>query len=158
MYNSIDQLIEQDFLVETESVLRLADPVFAVWLNVEPDRRDPLAAIGNEEGYHLVLGPPTTVESVSVNRDEAVADGQAQAAQVIESAPAAFRDGLYRDRTLRVQAGETEVDVLRPVVPAVLAGGLIGLTAAAVAAVRRHRNRRITCDSDQSSQKVQRRG
>lgn len=56
VYNSINQLIDQDFLIETEAVLRLADPVFAVWLNVEPDRRDPLTAIGNPDALRRILG------------------------------------------------------------------------------------------------------
>ena len=55
VYNSINQLIDQDFLVETESVLRLADPVFGVWLNIEPDRRDPLTAIGNPDALRRIL-------------------------------------------------------------------------------------------------------
>jgi hypothetical protein len=41
VYDSINKLIDEDFLLESSGVLRLADPVFAGWLNVEPDRRDP---------------------------------------------------------------------------------------------------------------------
>lgn len=55
VYNSINQLIAHDFLVEAEGTLRLADPVFAVWLNVEPDRRDPLTAIGNPDALRRIL-------------------------------------------------------------------------------------------------------
>jgi hypothetical protein len=40
-------LIREDFVAENDRTLRLTDPVFAVWLNVENDRRDPLAVIGN---------------------------------------------------------------------------------------------------------------
>jgi hypothetical protein len=55
VYNSINHLLDRDFLLEAEGTLRLADPVFAVWLNVEPDRRDPLAAIGNPEALRRLL-------------------------------------------------------------------------------------------------------
>jgi hypothetical protein len=55
VYNSINHLIDHDFLVEADGTLRLADPVFAVWLNVEPDRRDPLTAIGNPGALRRLL-------------------------------------------------------------------------------------------------------
>ena len=47
VYDSINRLIDEDVLIEADGALRLADPVLAVWLNVEQDRRDPLAALGN---------------------------------------------------------------------------------------------------------------
>jgi hypothetical protein len=55
VYNSINHLIDHDFLLEAEGTLCLADPVFAVWLNVEPDRRDPLTAIGNPDALRRIL-------------------------------------------------------------------------------------------------------
>ena len=36
-------------------MLRLSDPIFAAWLNVEPDRRDPLATIGNPDALRRLL-------------------------------------------------------------------------------------------------------
>lgn len=54
-YSAINQLIDTDFILETDGVLRLSDPVFAVWLNVEPDRRDPLAAMGNPDALRRLL-------------------------------------------------------------------------------------------------------
>ena len=54
-YSAINHLIDADFILEAEGVLRLSDPVFAVWLNVEPDRRDPLAAIGNPDALRRLL-------------------------------------------------------------------------------------------------------
>jgi len=55
VYNSINELIDEDFLLESEGVLRLADPVFAIWLNVEQDRRDPLTSIGNPDALRRLL-------------------------------------------------------------------------------------------------------
>ncbi|MBI4492840.1 MAG: AAA family ATPase [Chloroflexi bacterium] len=55
VYSSIRQLVDEDFLLEAGGMLRLADPVFAVWLNVEPDRRDPLAALGNRDALRRLL-------------------------------------------------------------------------------------------------------
>jgi hypothetical protein len=54
-YTAINQLIDSDFILEAEGELRLSDPVFAVWLNVEPDRRDPLAALGNPDALRRLL-------------------------------------------------------------------------------------------------------
>lgn len=55
VYQSINELIDEDFLIESEGVLRLADPVFATWLNVEPDRRDPLTSLGNPQALQRLL-------------------------------------------------------------------------------------------------------
>jgi hypothetical protein len=55
VYKSINLLIDHDFVLEAEGMLRLADPVFAVWLNVETDRRDPLTAIGNPDALRRLL-------------------------------------------------------------------------------------------------------
>ncbi|TAK20250.1 MAG: ATP-binding protein [Chloroflexota bacterium] len=44
VYDAVSALIAEDFVVESGGLLRLGDPVFAVWLNVEDDRQDPLAA------------------------------------------------------------------------------------------------------------------
>ena len=55
VYHSINELIDEDFLMESEGVLRFADPVFASWLNVEPDRRDPLTSLGNPQALQRLL-------------------------------------------------------------------------------------------------------
>ncbi|MGI8913244.1 MAG: AAA family ATPase [Chloroflexota bacterium] len=55
IYSAINHLIDADFILEAEGVLRLADPVFAVWLNVEQDRRDPLGSIGNPQALRRLL-------------------------------------------------------------------------------------------------------
>lgn len=55
VYLSINELIDEDFLVEGDGALRLADPVFATWLNVEPDRRDPLTSLGNPQALQRLL-------------------------------------------------------------------------------------------------------
>jgi hypothetical protein len=47
VYRGVNALISEDVLLESDGHLRLSDPVFAVWLNVEEDRRDPLGALGN---------------------------------------------------------------------------------------------------------------
>lgn len=55
IYRTINWLIDTDFLIETDGMLHLADPIFAVWLNVEPDRRDPLSALGQPEALRRLL-------------------------------------------------------------------------------------------------------
>jgi hypothetical protein len=54
-YRMINRLSDTDFLFEMEGVLRLADPVFGVWLKVEPGRRDPLATLGQPEALRRLL-------------------------------------------------------------------------------------------------------
>lgn len=47
VYDATRALIDADFLREEGGLLELADPVFALWLVVEPERRDPDAAFRN---------------------------------------------------------------------------------------------------------------
>jgi hypothetical protein len=55
VYNAINHLIDTDLLAERDGQLALIDPTFAVWLNVEQDRRDPLTAIGNPDALRRLL-------------------------------------------------------------------------------------------------------
>jgi hypothetical protein len=55
VYHSINELIDEDFLIESDGALHLNDPVFATWLNVEPDRRDPLTSLGNPQALQRLL-------------------------------------------------------------------------------------------------------
>ncbi len=45
VHRAINRLIENDFVGEEDGTLTLFDPVFALWLTVEPTRRDPEAAL-----------------------------------------------------------------------------------------------------------------
>jgi hypothetical protein len=55
VYHSINELLDEDFLIEGDGALRLTDPVFATWLNVEPDRRDPLTSLGIPQALQRIL-------------------------------------------------------------------------------------------------------
>ena len=55
IYRAINRLIENDFIVESEGLLSLFDPVFAVWLTVEPARRDPAAAMADPSIRRLLV-------------------------------------------------------------------------------------------------------
>ena len=52
---TINDLAQEDFIVQNDGLLRLSDPVFAIWLNVEHDRRDPLALIGQAGAVQRVI-------------------------------------------------------------------------------------------------------
>lgn len=55
IHNAINLLIDTDFLRETGGVLDMPDPVFALWLTVEPERRDPDAALRHPRAVRRLL-------------------------------------------------------------------------------------------------------
>lgn len=54
VHRAINRLIENDFVGEEDGTLTLLDPVFALWLTVEPTRRDPEAALDPKVVKRLV--------------------------------------------------------------------------------------------------------
>lgn len=55
IHNAVNSLIDTDFLREEAGVLTPLDPVFALWLNLEPVRRDPDAALSNPPALRRLL-------------------------------------------------------------------------------------------------------
>jgi hypothetical protein len=55
VYRAANRLIDTDFLQEAEGQLTLLDPVFRLWLLLEPARRDPDAALGNPDALRRML-------------------------------------------------------------------------------------------------------
>ncbi|HZT08908.1 MAG TPA: hypothetical protein VFC51_17930 [Chloroflexota bacterium] len=49
IYTAISHLIDTDYLQENAGLLSFLDPVFAFWLAVEPERRNPAASLGNPQ-------------------------------------------------------------------------------------------------------------
>lgn len=54
IHRAINRLIEHDFVSEEDGVLTLLDPVFALWLTIEPTRRDPEAALDRQAIRRLI--------------------------------------------------------------------------------------------------------
>lgn len=55
IYRAVNQLIENDFLIDHEGLITLIDPVLALWLALEPARRDPDAALGDPTALRRLL-------------------------------------------------------------------------------------------------------
>lgn len=55
VYRAINRLIDTDFLGEEDGRLELLDPVFALWLALEPTRRDPHNAVQNPQSRQRLL-------------------------------------------------------------------------------------------------------
>lgn len=55
VYRAINRLIENDFLREEGDRLVMLDPVFSLWLALEPARRDPQGALGNPRALQRLL-------------------------------------------------------------------------------------------------------
>lgn len=49
IYTAINHLIDTDYLQENAGLLSFLDPVFAFWLAVEPERRNPASSLGNPQ-------------------------------------------------------------------------------------------------------------
>jgi hypothetical protein len=52
---AINRLIDTDFLQEEGGLLSLLDPVFALWLRIEPARRDPVTGLADQRGFQKLL-------------------------------------------------------------------------------------------------------
>lgn len=55
VYRAINRLIDRDFLREEGGLVVLLDPVFALWLALEPARRDPRGALGDPRSRQRLL-------------------------------------------------------------------------------------------------------
>jgi hypothetical protein len=55
VYRAINRLIDTDFLHEDGDRLVLCDPVFALWLALEPARRDPESTLRNQRALQRLL-------------------------------------------------------------------------------------------------------
>ncbi len=55
IHNAVNLLIDTDFLREATGVLEMLDPVFALWLVMEPERRDPEGRSRNPQAVHRLL-------------------------------------------------------------------------------------------------------
>lgn len=55
IHKAINLLIDTDFLREAAGVLEMPDPVFALWLVVEPERRDPEAVLRSPRAIQRLL-------------------------------------------------------------------------------------------------------
>jgi AAA+ ATPase superfamily predicted ATPase len=55
IHRAINNLIDTDFVREASGVLDLADPVFALWLVLEPERRDPEALLRDPRPMRRLL-------------------------------------------------------------------------------------------------------
>jgi len=55
VFRAVNRLIDTDFLHEEGGQLALLDPVFALWLRLEPARRDPAAALADSRSRQRML-------------------------------------------------------------------------------------------------------
>ncbi len=55
IHGAINALIDADFLVEADNLLEMLDPVFALWLTVEPDRRNAAFVTHSQQAMRRLL-------------------------------------------------------------------------------------------------------
>lgn len=55
IHRAINLLIATDLVLELERTLQLADPVFAFWLTVEPERRNVEGTLENQAAQRRLL-------------------------------------------------------------------------------------------------------
>ncbi|MBA2240203.1 MAG: ATP-binding protein [Solirubrobacterales bacterium] len=55
VYRAVNRLVDADFVREEGSQLVMPDPVFSLWLALEPARRDPEAALRDRQGQQRLI-------------------------------------------------------------------------------------------------------